>query len=152
MLLSALSQTQAFLAFKRAAPVVVVEAAPPRTLLFSTFTYVFLASILLAIVLYRRALSAGRKKASPNAPIPPPPMEKDGEAPEWANWLHAYSGYAYLIVRGGLLDIIQTAMSVVCFWRSADSSSDLKLTGAARAAALALARAPKAGPAFNSGD
>ena len=100
--------------------------APPWT--------VYLAvAIAAATILFRMAEGQGQKgkgeRPKPGSfpkPPPPTPEEKDDEVePSTPVMLHTYMGYAYLIVRGVVLDLLQGACTwpfmLTLPWRRADA-------------------------------
>jgi hypothetical protein len=153
LLFSLLSAVMAGWRVRRAAPAVVPAApaanaadwrqaatswAPPFSL------YIAFAFIGSAILWQTLQPSAKPIKGKRGAPPPPPPKEKDHVDPSLALAAHAYSGYAYLFLRGYTLDFLQVVVSVVCFWRKLGG-------GAARDSRAGPPISAKYGPPFNSG-
>ena len=90
----------------------------------------------------RKAANKPSKGRDSGPAVPEPKKEKDFVDPSLPILLHAYSGYAYLIMRGYFLDFLQILVGTLFFWRSFGMTGG-KLTSPPLAA--------KAGPPFNSG-
>ena len=55
-------------------------------------------------------------------PLPKPKKAKDHVDPSTLVMLHAYSGYAYLYLRGKFLDLLENILATILFWRPASAS------------------------------
>ena len=100
-------------------------------------------SAFVAVVLWNVLAPAPKKaKASAQGLLPVPKKEKDHVDPSFVVMCHAYSGYAYLILRGAFLDLLQGLVGSALWWVRKSGAQ-----GKPTSPPLSM----KAGPPFNSG-
>ena len=91
--------------------------------------YYIAIAAMIAATLWIVYSPAAPKKAGASIPVPKPKKKKDHVDPSKMVALHAYSGYAYLIVRGAVLDVLDRILGKILFWRPASSASAFKPIG-----------------------
>lgn len=93
----------------------VLLGSPPP----SWTVYIAVAAVVAATLWFLYLPSSPRKGGT----LAPKNKVKDHVEPSRLVSLHSYSGYAFLILRGVALDLLERIVSCIFFWRSQTSSS-----------------------------
>eukprot|EP00966_Prymnesium_polylepis_P009086 209588-Prymnesium_polylepis.1 len=91
--------------------------------------YIAIAAIVATLLVQFYAPAKPKAPKDPNAMPKAPKKTKDHVDPSPLVCAHAYSGYAYLYVRGKFLDLLEQIVSKILFWRPASSSSQFQPIG-----------------------